>query len=103
MEPADGAHGFRCAVEAVLGLFYLDVPKDDEAGVEAYEKLACVERMVAEVDYLAGLGLLRKLDDIVPLDVVAGLGEVVVDVEDVGVAFFRSYEDPVALEGKMQR
>ncbi len=103
MEPADGAHGFRCAVEAVLGLFYLDVPKDDEAGVEAYEKLACVERMVAEVDYLAGLGLLRKLDDIVPLDVVAGLGEVVVDVEDEGVAFFRSYEDPVALEGKMQR
>ena len=54
------------------------------------------------MDNFAGLCFLGQFDDIVPFDVVARLGEVVVDVEDVGVALFGADVDPAALEGKMQ-
>jgi len=91
-EPADRAHRLRRAVEAHLAPPRPHIPQHHEPTLKADEQLGRVQRVVTQVHHLARLALLRQLDRIVPLDVVARLREVVVHVEHVGVALCSNIE-----------
>lgn len=98
VEPTDRAHRLRGAIEAHLTLSRAHIPQYDQPTIKADHELGRVKGMITQMDDFTGFRLLRQLYHIVPFDVVAGLREVVVHIEDIGVALLRANVDPTALE-----
>jgi hypothetical protein len=98
VEPTDRAHDLSCAVKVSLGFFQLQIPQNNETTVESDEDFDRVQRVIAQMHDLARLCLLRELDGVVPLDVIARLGKVIVDIKQIGVALVRAHVQPVAFK-----